>query len=76
MVILVVVLLGILLGVLLGVYPYVFGYLIYTLGVAIRELGMLYFYCAEKNWLPLPVATSKAYVPNMFTIMITIHYTQ
>ena len=49
MVILVVVLLGILLGVLLGVYPYVFGYLIYTLGVAIRELGMLYFYCAEKN---------------------------
>ena len=49
MVILVVVLLGILLGVLLGVYPHVFGYLIYTLGVAIRELGMLYFYCAEKN---------------------------
>ena len=44
-----VVLLGILLGVLLGVYPHVFGYLIYTLGVAIRESDILYFFCAEKN---------------------------
>ena len=49
MVILVVVLLGILLAVLLGVYTHVFGYLIYTLGVAIRELGILYFYGAENN---------------------------
>ena len=44
-----VVLVGVLLGVLLGDYPDVYGFLIYTLGVAIRELGILYFYCAEKN---------------------------
>ena len=49
MVILVVVLLGILQGVLLGIYPHVFGYLIYTLGVAIRELGILYFFVRQRT---------------------------